>query len=200
MKKISKLLFLFSILFLLFLSSCEPKSSATNYDSYKYSMYKDGIGFVTENEPLETHNVKVYYGVPEGTIEFLLGDYDILSLDRDFESLVKFELVRKVYKTTAQNGIYAECKEELLYEETNTYSHYFLDGFKYGVNYYIDTIKKDDLFLNEKGYGIIVYVWYLTSEKNASTLRGDIKKVPSTELYYKIVDDKIVFKLAKTTN
>ena len=179
---------------IMFLSSCNPVLSATKYDSSASTPDKEYIGFTTENEPLETHDVKIYYGMPNSTIEAFVSNYEYLSFDKNVDGEFEFELVRKVYSATDKAN--KDLKEEVLVREKNTYKYYFSDSFIYGKNYYLDTITKDDLFDNQDGYGYIVYEWSITNLEDLMY----IKRCKTVNIYYTIDDNLITFKVAKQDN
>jgi len=179
---------------IMFLSSCTPVLNATKYDSSASTPDKESIGFTTENEPLETHDVKIYYGMPSSSIKAFVSNYEYLSFDKNVDGEFEFELVRNVYSATDKAN--KDLKEEVLVREKNTYKYYFSDSFIYGKNYYLDTITKDDLFDNQDGYGYIVYEWSITNLEDSMY----IKRCKTVNIYYTIDDNLITFKVAKQDN
>ena len=204
MKLFNKLIVVFALSFVVFMSSCTPKYENTVREPYAYD---ERIGFSTENEPLESHKVTIYYGKNESEVDTILYTYEYISIIHssqiannynmygtnalnDFDHNVEFTIVRNVYESTKSKV----CKSTIIYQETNKFSYYISDGFVYGKNSYVDTITKDDLFDNKDGYGYIVYTWYFTEDSYKKS------KYSTEKLYYTIDDDKITFKIAKLDN
>lgn len=213
MRKNHRLLGLFIFLFLLILTSCDS-TFRNDIDAY-YNIQgpwdtKEFIGFETENKPLESHNFKIYYGLPGSVLQEFFDDYDLISLFTDFDHDVRFRIERRIYEDTRDSKTEYLSKE--VYSEINKLSYFISYDFLYGLNCVNDVIGMEDIYINTSGYGIISYIWYLeeidgssikicnVSTWNRSTL-GKFYSYNRMEkeasIYYTVTDDKIVFKVRK---
>ena len=214
MKLFNKILICFASLFVFSLSACnESKNEVIQYDSNS-NEEKQYIGFTTDNKSLESHDVTIYYGRPENEVEHYVKDYELLNAYQSANSddyynrygtntivnsarIVMFTIVRTVYESASKEN--SAWNKTIIYEERNELSHYLLDSFLYGRNTIVDTIKKDDLYNNQDGYGYITYTWYIT-ENGESPLYSHVyklSKASTVNLYYTNDGDLITFKVAK---
>ena len=188
MRRIYKLLMIFSLVFLTILSSC-GNSDVNNYISKATDDY---IGFSTDSESRESHDVEVFYGVPERTIISYLDYYEGFSLDNNFDCDVEMRIIRKNYEDTMSK----KCRSKEIYSETNKLSYYYSDDFIYGKHSYKDTITKDEITYIDDGYGYIVYEFSLYQlESNSKYNDYRVIKYESVELFYTFDGDKITFKI-----
>ncbi len=185
MRRIYKLLMIFSLLFLSILSSC----GKNNYISKATDDY---IGFSTDSESRESHDVEVFYGVPERTIISYLDYYEGFSLDYSFDCDAEMRIIRKNYEDTMSK----KCRSKEIYSETNKLSYYYSDDFIYGKHSYKDTITKDEITYIDDGYGYIVYEFSLYPlESNSKYNNHRVIEYESVELFYTFDGDKITFKI-----
>ncbi len=216
MKKIVKILSVFGFLFLLLLTSCE--STYKNdidalYDPLGPWGANEFIGFETESKPLESHNIKIYYGLPESVLNGLISDYDMISIFTDFDHEVKFRIERRIYEDTRNPmNSKTEYLSKEVYSVINKLSYFISYDFLYAVNCLNDVIGMEDIYINTSGYGIVSYIWYL-EEIDGSNIkicnismwdRSSLGKIYSynrfkkeARMYYTVTDDKIVFKVPK---
>ncbi|MBO5542452.1 MAG: hypothetical protein J5936_03345 [Acholeplasmatales bacterium] len=214
MKLFNKMIICFASLFVFSLSACnESKNEVIQYDSNS-NEEKQYIGFSTDNKSLESHDVTIYYGRPEKEIEYYVNDYELLNAYQSANSddyytmhgyrtipnsarKVMFTIIRTVYESTSKEN--SAWNKTIIYEERNELSRYLLDSFLYGRNTIVDTIKKDDLYNNQDGYGYITYTWYITENDESPLYRDvhELAKASTVNLYYTIDGDLITFKVAK---
>lgn len=171
--------------------------------AYAYNPYGENkcIGFSTENKQLETHNVTIYYGVPEFHIYNFLQSYDSYSIDYDLECEVKLTIRRRVYEDTQKKIKECPCMEKEIYSEILKFGDFLSYDYAYGKKSLVDTITKDDLYDNEDGYGYIIYDLYFTEtdgvDDNGFEHIFSESELKTKELYYTIDNDKITFKITK---
>ena len=185
MRRIYKLLMIFSLLFLSILSSC----GKNNYNSIAADNH---IGFSTDSESRESHDVEVFYGVPEETIISYLEYYEGFSLDYSFDCDAEMRIVRNNYEDTMSK----KCRSTEIYSETNKLSYYYSEDFIFGKHSIKDTITKDEITYIDDGYGYIVYefsIYPLESNSKYNVHRAI--EYESVELFYTFDGDKITFKI-----
>lgn len=184
MRRIYKLLVIISLVFLTILSSC-----GNNYNSIAADDY---IGFSTDSESRESHDVEVFYGVPEDTIVSYLEYYEGFSLDYSFDCDAEMRIVRNNYEDTMSK----KCRSTEIYSETNKLSYYYSEDFIFGKHSIKDTITKDEITYIDDGYGYIVYefsIYPLESNSKYNVHRAI--EYESVELFYTFDGDKITFKI-----
>ena len=185
MRRIYKLLMIFSLGFLAILSSC----GKNNYISKAADDY---IGFSTDSESRESHDVEVFYGFPERTIISYLDYYEGFSLDYSFDCDAEMIIVRNNYEDTMSK----KCRSTEIYSETNKLSYYYSNDFIYGKHSIKDTITKDEITYIDDGYGYIVYEFSLYQlESNSKYNDHRAIEYESIELFYTFDGDKITFKI-----
>ena len=184
MRRIYKLLVIISLVFLTILSSCGNNYISKSADDY--------IGFSTDSESRESHDVEVFYGVPEDTIVSYLEYYEGFSLDYSFDCDAEMRIVRNNYEDTMSK----KCRSTEIYSETNKLSYYYSEDFIFGKHSIKDTINKDAITYIDDGYGYIVYefsIYPLESNSKYSNYR--VIEFESVELFYTFDGDKITFKI-----
>lgn len=187
MRRMYKLLMIFSLGFLAVLSSCDVNNHISKAAD-------DHIGFSTDSESRESHDVEVFYGVPEETIIVYLDYYEHLSLDNNFDCDAELRIVRNNYEDTMSK----KCSSKEIYSETNKLSYYYSDDFIFGKHSIKDTITKDEITYIDDGYGYITYELRLYPlESNSKYNNHRVTEYESVELFYTFDDDKITFKIAK---
>ncbi len=188
MRRIYKILMVFSLGFLAILSSC-----GNSYVNKSSIVDDDHIGFSTDSESRESHDVEVFYGVPEETIFNYLDYYEGFSLDNNFDCDAEMRIIRKNYKDTMSK----ECSSKEIYSETNKVSYYYSTDFIYGKHSIKDTINKDEITYIDDGYGYIVYEFsvYLLEFNPKYNNNDRVITCKSVELFYTFDGDKITFKI-----
>jgi len=184
MRRIYKLLVIISLVFLTILSSCGNNYISKSADDY--------IGFSTDSESRESHDVEVFYGVPEDTIVSYLEYYEGFSLDYSFDCDAEMRIVRNNYEDTMSK----KCRSTEIYSETNKLSYYYSEDFIFGKHSIKDTITKDEITYIDDGYGYIVYefsIYPLESNSKYNVHRAI--EYESVELFYTFDGDKITFKI-----
>ena len=96
MRRIYKLLMVFSLGFLAILSSCGNSDVNSDVNNHISIVADDHIGFSTDSESRESHDVEIFYGVPEETIVIYLDYYEGFSLDNNFDCDAEMKIIRKI--------------------------------------------------------------------------------------------------------